>query len=156
MTTNTDAPTWGAPQSPKPEHTGKGRRTAFAVGTALVLTLTGGGIVYATSGVGSSEQTGQNAAPLAGGGMAGGPFGTTTHGEFLQGEVAEISSSSISVTSSDGYTKTYTIPSNVLGTAQDLQAGDTVTVVSEDGAAAATITEAGATPGQDGQQAPTN
>jgi hypothetical protein len=146
MTTKTEAPPWGAQQSPGPEPTRKGRRTALAVGTALVLTLAGGGIVYATSGTGAAEQTSQGAAPFAdgqAGGPAGGPFGTNTHGEFQQGEVTEISSSSVSVQSDDGYTKTYTIPSDVVS---DVQAGDTVTVVSGDGTTATSITEAGAAP----------
>ncbi len=48
----------------------------------------------------------------------------------------------------------------MVSTAQDVQAGDTVTVVSEDGTTATAITEAGAAPNQDGpnqdgQQSPT-
>lgn len=72
---------------------------------------------------------------------------------FQQGEVTEISSLSVSVKSDDGYTKTYH-PSDVVSTTQDVQAGDTVTVVSGEGTSVTSITEAGAVPNQDGQQSP--
>lgn len=56
-----------------------------------------------------------------------------------------------SVPFDDGYTKTCTIPSDVVSTAQNIQAGDTVTIVSEDGTTASTIADANAAPSQNGQ-----
>ncbi|WP_143531963.1 hypothetical protein [Saccharothrix sp. ALI-22-I] len=65
---------------------------------------------------------------------------------FQSGEVTGINDSSISVTSTDGYTKTYTIDGDIVSRLTDIAQGDTVTVVSEDGTAQS-ITEAGAMPG---------
>ena len=46
--------------------------------------------------------------------MGGGLFGTTTHGEFQSGAVTGISATSIEVTSTDGYVRTYTIDADTL------------------------------------------
>lgn len=114
MTTNTEAPVWGAQQTPDTNAT-------------------------------PTQADGQQAGGGPGGDAQGGPFGTSTHGSFQQGEVTEISSSSVSVKSSDGYT----IPSDVVSASQDIQTGDTVTVVSEDGTTATSLAEAGGQPPAD-------
>ncbi|GGP71625.1 hypothetical protein [Saccharothrix coeruleofusca] len=147
MTDNTENPIWGeepAPrQSPAPEGNGwSGRKTLAAVAVAVGIAAAGGGVIWAAGGTDA-----QMGGPR-GYGMIGGPglrqmgplFGDTQHGEFQVGEVTEVSDSSISVRSADGYTKTYTVDSETLIGAMggepmrdrdisDIAKGDTVTVV---------------------------
>jgi hypothetical protein len=71
----------------------------------------------------------------------GGPFGESDHGEFQNGEVTELSDTSITVESDDGYTRTYVIDSDTVQ-ADDVEQGDDVMVVattSEDDEATATV-----------------
>lgn len=165
MTNNTENPTWGeepAPgQSPAPDGNGwSGRKTLAAVAVAVGIAAAGGGVIWAAGGTDAAQLGGPR-----GYGMPGGPgfrlmgpaFGDAPHGEFQVGEVTEVSDSSISVRSTDGYTKTYVIDSETVigsqdvgpmqdgGGKQDIAEGDTVTVISTtaDGgeSTAETITE---------------
>jgi len=171
MTTNTqnvpEEPTWGAePPAPSAGPTWSTKKTIAAVAIAVGIAAAGGTAIYAASGTAASQAGG---GPRGGYGMGGGRtlmgggFGTATHGEFQVGEVTDVNASSISVKSTDGYTKTYTIdaktvigPSTPDGQKADLSSianGDTVTVVAESGSTASSISErpAGMTQGRPGQ-----
>ncbi|MFI6031741.1 hypothetical protein [Amycolatopsis magusensis] len=154
-------PEWGAP-APRPRWSGK--KTAAAAAIAVGIAATGGVAVYAASGTSVTEQGGG-----PGGMMNGGPImrsadglGAALHGEYTvsdgkggfttevmqAGEVTEISATSATVKSQDGYTKTYAIDGSTTfgrqGTAADIAGGDTVTVTAVpngDAATAKTITE---------------
>lgn len=165
-------PSWGA----APPKRKTSRRTVAAVGVAAAIALAGGVTVYATSGSDSSTTSGQGgpgggAAP-GGSGGTGGPAGggaSALHGsytvantsgsgyhtELMQtGKVTAITSTSITMVSTDNYTKTYTIDSGTVvqamgpggpGAANTTQsistiaAGDTVTVTAGVSGSAATV-----------------
>ncbi|MCP2095706.1 MULTISPECIES: hypothetical protein [Actinosynnema] len=184
MTTNTENPTWG--EEPQPGQTPAGppwtgRKTLAAVAIAVGIAAVGGGVIYAASG---SESSGQNAMGGRGMGMPGmvggdgagaaaSPFGDSEHGEFQVGEVTEVGDGSISVTSADGYAKTYLVDADTvfrvlsLGAGSrnqgdggsglsDLAVGDSVTVVSTAGSdgrsTADAVTERGEQSGFPGGQ----
>ncbi|WNV89229.1 DUF5666 domain-containing protein [Umezawaea sp. Da 62-37] len=147
-------PAWGAEQPPAANRPGwSGRKTVAAVAIAVGIAAAGGTAIYAANGaVGASEMGpggrggpggyGRMGGGFAGGGTLGG-FGTSLHGEFQVGTVTDVSSSSIGVKSTDGYTKTYTIDSTTViggggrmdqqtkGDVSSLANGDTVTVIGE-------------------------
>jgi hypothetical protein len=176
MTTNTqnvpEEPTWGAePPAPSSGPTWSTKKTIAAVAIAVGIAAAGGTAIYAASGTAAPEAGGGPRGLYGFGGPGGrgttGGFGTATHGQFQVGEVTEVSASSISVKSTDGFTQTYTIDAKtVIGaTTPDQQKadissiakGDTVTVVAESGTTAASISERPAgmgqgMPGQNGQQ----
>ncbi|KZB85239.1 hypothetical protein [Amycolatopsis regifaucium] len=169
---------WGAPVPPRtPKKTWSGRKTAVAAGVAVVLAAGGGAAIWAG--------TVANGAERAQGGMMGGPGGgrvmigpgggmprDTLHGDFVvpdgkggyhtervqTGEITEISATSVSLTSKDGYKQVYTIDASTRKTG-DPKTGETVTVtakVSGQTATATTIGKAGQnqrgqTGGQPGQ-----
>ncbi|WP_177154634.1 hypothetical protein [Actinosynnema pretiosum] len=185
MTTNTENPTWG--EEPQPGQTPAGppwtgRKTLAAVAIAVGIAAVGGGVIYAASG---SESSGQNAMGGRGMGMPGmvggdggglsaaSPFGDSEHGEFQVGEVTEVGDGSISVTSADGYAKTYVVDADTVfrvlsagsgarnqdgggSGLDDLAVGDSVTVVSTAGSdgrsTADAITERGGQSGFPGGQ----
>ncbi|MEO6090688.1 MAG: hypothetical protein ABIQ18_47055 [Umezawaea sp.] len=144
-------PAWGAEQpAPANRPSWSGRKTIAAVAIAVGIAGAGGTAIYAANGaVGANEMGGPGGRGggygRMGGGMGGGMlggFGTTLHGEFQVGTVTEVSSTSIGVKSTDGYTKTYTIDSStVIGgggpnqqakaDVSSLATGDTVTVIGE-------------------------
>jgi hypothetical protein len=102
----------------------------------------------------------QNGGGFGGRGMFG-PAALTQalHGEFVisdgstellqNGKVTAVSSTSISVTSTDGYAKTYTIDGSTRKEG-DIKTGDTVLVIAKQGGAALTIDEPTANQGQNG------
>lgn len=126
-------PVWGSPLPPKQpwSHT----HTLAAIGIAVVLAVGGGAVIYAaTSGEGNQGmQTNGPGGPGGPGGqrMPGGPGPGTDledsapaiHGEYVvaddaggfrtdvvqHGEVTEVSDTSITTRSDDGFTQTYTI-----------------------------------------------
>jgi len=154
-----------------------GRKTAIAVGVA-VLIVAGGGVAIA---VGTSGDT--SAAPQGPGGRNGGfPGGNfpggmgggaaalrgALHGDFVvtdasgayvnerlqTGDVTAISATSISLTSKDGYKQTYTLDGSTQKTAEP-KTGESVTVIAKitgDTATATTITSGTVT--QRGQGGP--
>lgn len=172
---------WGAPApAGEPKKAWSGRKTAIAAGVAVVIAAGGGAAIWAGTAANGAEQ-GQ-------GGMMGGPGGRmmggqglvmrdALHGDFVvsdgnggytterlqTGEITEISATSVSLTSKDGYKQVYTIDSSTRKTG-DPKAGETVTVtakVSGTTATATTIGKAGQLQrgqngqgGQPGQDAP--
>ncbi|UJW31739.1 hypothetical protein L3Q67_42330 [Saccharothrix sp. AJ9571] len=155
-------PEWGAP-APRPRWSGK--KTAAAAAIAVGIAATGGVAVYAASGTSVTEQGGGPGGMMNGGGpimRSAEGLASALHGEYTvsdgkggfttevmqAGEVAEISATSATVKSEDGYTKTYTIDGSTTfgrqGTAADIAGGDTVMVTAipnGDAATAKTITE---------------
>jgi hypothetical protein len=157
--------TWGAAPAPGPAPRpawSPGKKIA-AGAVAAVIVAGGGAAIWAAS---SSAATDAQAGP---GGMTGGPgggLGAALHGEYVSsdgnggyvtkimqtGEVTELSATSLTAKSDDGFAKTYTITS---AQATGLATGDTVTVVATESGTTATATsvtdgEAGG-PGQQGQ-----
>jgi len=170
MTTNQPADAeqpWGAqpppdaPQRPR----WSGRKTAAAVGIAVVIAAGGGAAIYAAT-ANDTQQNGPGGGPGGGfpgggpGGMGGprmgaGALSQALHGEFViadgstellqNGQVTSINDTSIAVKSTDGYTKTYTIDSSTVK-AGDIQTGDQVVVIAKEAGTAITIDEPGAMP----------
>jgi hypothetical protein len=179
--TTVDTAEWGAQQQKprQPKQKRNVRKLAVALAVALGIAGAGAGVVYAASG--STTASDQNQGP--GGGMGGGPGGAAgglfdaLHGEYVvsdgsgnyttelmqTGEVTSVSATSITATSEDGYTHTYTIDSDTVvgnGSAElsSIATGDEVTIVasvSGDTATAESLVEAGtATGGGQVGQAP--
>ena len=147
-------PAWGAEQPQGSKVSWSGRKTVAAVAIAVGIAAAGGTAIYAANGaVGATEMGpggrggpggyGRMGGPGMNGGLGGPGFGTALHGEFQVGTVTEVSSTSIGVKSTDGYTKTYTIDSNTVvggaggpnqptkGDLSSIANGDTVTVIGE-------------------------
>ncbi|WP_410642313.1 hypothetical protein [Amycolatopsis sp. lyj-346] len=149
--------TWGATpapgQAPRPAWSPGKKIVAGAV--AAVIVAGGGAAVWAAS---SSAATDTQAGP---GGMRGGGLGAALHGEYVSsdgnggyvtkimqtGEVTELSATSLTAKSADGFSKTYTITSEL---ATGLATGDTVTVVATESGTTATATSV--TDGESGGQ----
>ncbi|HET6706442.1 hypothetical protein [Amycolatopsis sp.] len=149
--------TWGATPTPAPKPAWSPGRKIAAGAVAAVIVAGGGAAVWAAS---SSAATDTQAAP---GGMPGGPgggLGSALHGEYVAsdgnggyvtkimqtGEVTELSATSLTAKSDDGFSKTYTItPAQATG----LATGDTVTVVATESGSTATATSV-----TDGESAP--
>ncbi|MGW4586081.1 hypothetical protein [Amycolatopsis thermoflava] len=162
---------WGAQQPPRKW---SARKTVAAVAIAVGVASAGGVAIYAASGSPDSSAIGQGG-PGGGMGMPGGGSASAMmnalHGEYVVadgnggyttelmqiGTVTEVSATSLTAKSDDGYTKTYTIDSDTaVGDNADLSSiatGDTVTVVasvSGDTATADTLTEGTAQAGPGG------
>lgn len=159
--------TWGAAPAPgAPPRPGWSSGKKIAAGAVAVAIVAGGGAaVWAASS--SSASTDSAAGP---GGMQGGPggmqggagaLGSALHGEYVSsdgnggyvtkimqtGEVTELSATSLTAKSDDGFSKTYTITS---AQATGLATGDTITVVATESGSTATATSV--TEGQTGGQ----
>jgi hypothetical protein len=181
--TEQNEPTWGGPVPEKPAQSRwSGRKTAAAVAVAVGVAAAGGFAVYAASGsAGAAARSGPGGVRMGPGGPggtggAGGAGGmmNALHGEFTipdgsggyrtaimqTGSVTEITDTTLTAKSADGYTKVYTIGSKTtfgMGTKADITSGDTVTVVAtpEGGKATAdSITDRAQMPGRDGAGAP--
>ncbi|RJQ77174.1 hypothetical protein [Amycolatopsis panacis] len=159
---------WGAapPASPAPKPR-SARSKWIAGGVAVVIVAGGGAAVWAgtsssSSGTAGGGQAGPGGQPGGVGGPGGGAgLGSALHGEFVTsdngtyvtkflqtGEVTELSSTSLTTKSTDGFTKTYTIDS---ATVTGITKGESVTVVATESGSTATatsVTEAGS--GMDG------
>ncbi len=170
-----ESATWGAPApADAPEKSWSGRKTAVAAGVAVVIAAGGGAAIWAGTAANGAEQGQGGMMPGGPGGrMIGGPgMGfprDALHGDFVvpdgkgghsterlqTGEITEISATSVSLTSKDGYQQAYTIDPSTRKTG-DPKTGETVTVtakVSGNTATAATIGRSGqAQRGQDGGQ----
>jgi hypothetical protein len=164
-----------------PAATWSRRKTLTAVAVAVVVAGAGGGTIWAVNGsADAATTTGGTTAP-GGQGMGGAPQGSAAlsaalHGEYVAsdgnggyttelmqvGKVTELSATSVTALSDDGFSQTYTIDAaTATADASALATGDTVTIVattSGDTATADTITEgathAGGQPGQAGQARP--
>jgi hypothetical protein len=169
----------------KPAWSTKKTTAVTAVAAAAVLAI--GGVAVANSGDDSSSSTSQGpgggtgrggfpgGGAVQGGGLTGALHGTyvaQADGSYVTrvfqtGEVTAASATSITVKSTDGYTKSYTVSSatSVNGgqsTAADVKTGHTATVTASESAAATSILDQsltgtgggqgfpGGVPGQDG------
>ncbi|EME51398.1 hypothetical protein [Amycolatopsis decaplanina] len=136
---------WGAPApAGEPKKAWSGRKTAIAAGVAVVIAAGGGAAIWAGTAANGAEQGGMMGGP-GGGRMIFGPGGgmprDALHGDFVvsdgnggystermqTGEITEISATSVSLTSKDGYKQVYTIDSTTRKTG-DPKTGETVTV----------------------------
>ncbi|MFD8498341.1 hypothetical protein [Amycolatopsis sp. NPDC059657] len=160
---------WGdtPPPAPAAQKKWSGRKTAVAVGVAVVIAA-GGGVAIAVGTSGNADNAAGQGGP-GGGRMIFGPGGPGTGGgiprdalrgnfvvpdanggyttERLQtGTVSELSATSITLTSKDNYKQTYTIDATTKKTSEPKN-GDTVTVTAKVDGATATATTIG-TPGQ--------
>jgi hypothetical protein len=167
MESQTAEPVWGAPQA-QPAHCSL-KKTLAAVGVALVLAGAGTAVIYAASGTTSNTgfggpPGGMGGAPggPGGGGFGGGGFGggmpDSLHGEFVvadgrggyateltqTGVVTDVSDSSITARSEDGFTQTYVISTETRQGRTEVKAGDTATIrgVVGDGTNTATVISA--------------
>jgi len=118
---------WGAPAPEKAARGGK-RKAVTA----------GGAAIWAAGS--SADADTASAAPGGGAGMGGAPGSRALHGEYVvsdgnggyttqltqTGKVTELSATSLTAVSDDGYSKVYTIDSSVVS---GVTTGDTVTVV---------------------------
>ncbi|WP_409184418.1 hypothetical protein F9C11_08990 [Amycolatopsis sp. VS8301801F10] len=160
--------TWGeqpAPASGGPRTTWSGRKTALAAGVAAVLAVGGGLAIWAgTSGNDASAQQGPGGfgGPDGPGGFAGRGMGgiaalrDALHGDFVvpdaaggyvterlqTGTITELSATSVTLTSKDGYQQTYTLDSATVKTGSP-KSGDNVTVVAKVQGTTATATSLG-------------
>jgi hypothetical protein len=149
--------TWGAP-APEPETPHWSiKKTLAAVGIAAVLAAGGAVVIHAASGGGGTEGRGGpgfgGGQGFGGGGPGGGPgFGgggpggarlpASLHGEFVvsdghggftteltqTGTVTDISDTSITARSQDGYTQTYVITTDTRQGRTPVHAGDTAAI----------------------------
>lgn len=126
---------WGAP--PPPRRQWSPRRAVVAAVVAVGIAAAGGAAIYAASG--SAAAQGPGGGP--GHKVIHGPMGDieeTQHGEFQVGKVTELSKTSITARSEDGFTRTYVVGDDT-AMPDDVAKGDTVTIVAttEDGTATA-------------------
>lgn len=143
---------WGAAPPPPPGRPKwTVRRTVVTVAVAVAIAAAGGVAIYAASGSTDQDAGPGGGGPVqrgVGGPMAGGPMADTAHGEFQNGEVTELSDTSITAESDDGYTRTYVIDADTVMT-DGIEKGDDVTIIATtadgatDEATATVITEQG-------------
>lgn len=120
---------WGVPPPPPGQRRRwSTRRIVVTVAVAVGIAAAGGVAIYAASGS-TPEQRGLVGGPAGGGPVImGGPMAELDHGEFQNGEVTEISDTSITAKSEDGYERTYTIDEGTqLG--GDIEKGDEVMIM---------------------------
>ncbi|MEV7554877.1 hypothetical protein AB0N89_35130 [Amycolatopsis sp. NPDC089917] len=160
---------WGAPApAGEPKKAWSGRKTAIAAGVAVVIAAGGGAAIWAGTAANGAEQGQMMGGPGGGGRMLFGPGGgmprDALHGDFVvsdgkggystervqTGEITEISATSVSVTSKDGYQQVYTIDSSTRKTGEP-KTGQTVTVNAKVTGNTATATSIG-NPGQQTQR----
>jgi len=132
---------WGAPPPPPPPNRPQWttKRTVIAIAVAVGIAAAGGGVIYAASGSDAATSGRGGPGGMRGGGpmIVGGPMmdSMAQHGQFQNGEVTEISDTSITVKSEDGYTGTYAIDDDTGfapdATRDDLKKGDQVNVTAE-------------------------
>jgi hypothetical protein len=138
---------WGGepPATPAQRPRWSGRKTAAAIGIAVVIAAGGGAAIWAATSNDSGTAANQGG-PGGFGGPGGGRFNgmgaldSALHGEFViadgttellqTGKVTDVSATSIGLTSTDGYAKTYTIGSATLMDT-GVKTGDQVTVIAK-------------------------
>ncbi|MBE1500144.1 hypothetical protein H4696_007244 [Amycolatopsis lexingtonensis] len=170
---------WGDPAPAAPKKGWSGKKTAIAAGIAVVIAAGGGAAIWA--GTSSADNTAQGpggfggpgGGQFRGQGMPGGGFGggmaamrDALHGDFVvanpnggytterlqTGDVTELSATSVTLTSKDGYKQTYTIDSSTQKTGDVKQGDANVTVVAKVDGQTATATSLGQ--GFEGQRQP--
>ncbi|MFC4853737.1 hypothetical protein [Actinophytocola glycyrrhizae] len=151
-TEQTETPQWGAPPPPaQPRTRWSVKRIAVAVAIAVGIAAAGGVAIYAASGSTAAEQGGPGGGRTGGPMLVGGPMGGMSgidHGEFLTGEITELTDDSITAASEDGYTRTYVIDDGTELT-DGIEKGDEVTIVATtdgDIATAESVMEMGTMP----------
>ncbi|WP_037808519.1 hypothetical protein [Amycolatopsis sp. Poz14] len=172
MTTDpAEGATWGEQPAPASGGSGQGkawsgRKTAIAAGVAVVIAVGGGLAIWAgTSGNNAAAQQGPGGfgGPGGPGGFAGrGGMGgmaalrDALHGDFVvadsaggyvterlqTGTITELSATSVTLTSKDGYKQSYTLDSSTEKSGSP-KSGDNVTVVAKVQGATATATSLG-------------
>lgn len=162
---------WGdpAPAAATARKSWTGKKTAIAAGIAVVIAAGGGVAIWAgtSSGSTTAQQPGGPGGFGGPGGQFGGPAGAfgggmaalreALHGDFVvanpsggytterlqTGDVTELSATSVTLTSKDGYKQTYTLDTATEKTG-DVKQGDTnVTVVAKVEGQTATATSLG-------------
>ncbi|GAA4003814.1 hypothetical protein GCM10022247_25930 [Allokutzneria multivorans] len=122
MSTETQEPGWGGPQ-PEPTRTWSARKTAVAAAIAVGIAVAGGVTIYAVGGETPAASQGPGGRGPMMFGPGGGPVRESLHGEFVvsdgkggyktertqTGSVTEVSATSITAKSADGYTQVYTV-----------------------------------------------
>ncbi|WP_290062708.1 hypothetical protein [Amycolatopsis solani] len=170
---------WGDPAPAAQKKGWSGKKTAIAAGIAVVIAAGGGAAIWA--GTSSADNTAQGpggfggpgGGQFRGQGMPGGGFGgglaamrDALHGDFVvadpnggytterlqTGDVTELSATSVTLTSKDGYKQTYTIDSSTQKTGDVKQGATNVTVVAKVDGQTATATSLGQ--GFEGQRQP--
>ncbi|MEV4054700.1 hypothetical protein AB0J55_26185 [Amycolatopsis sp. NPDC049688] len=154
--------TWGATPAPAAKPAWSPGKKVAAGAVAAVIVAGGGAAIWAASSSAATDaQAGPGGMTGGPGGMAGGGLGGALHGEYVAsdgnggyvtkimqtGEVTELSATSLTAKSDDGFSKTYTITS---AQATGLATGDTVTVVATESGSTATATSV--TDGESGPQ----
>jgi len=164
---------WGdpAPAAATATKAWTGKKTAIAAGIAVVIAAGGGAAIWAGTSSGSTTAQQPGGPGGFGGGQFGGPGGQAgalgggmaalreaVHGDFVvanpsggymterlqTGDVTELSATSVTLTSKDGYKQTYTIDTSTEKTG-DVKQGDTnITVVAKVDGQTATATSLGA------------
>lgn len=168
METQTAEPMWGAPPD-EPAHWSL-KKTLAAVGIAVVLAGAGAAVIYAAAG--TTQQGGGPGFGGPPGGPPGGPGGfgpdgfgggpamaaDALHGQFVvpdgrggyateltqTGVVTDISDTSITARSDDGFTQTYVVTTDTRQGRAEVKAGDTATIrgVTANGTNTATVISA--------------
>ena len=151
------------PEQPRPRWSG--RKTAAAVGIAVVIAAGGGAAIWAAT----ANDTGTTQGGPGGAGGPGGRFlgmgglDAALHGEFViadgttevlqTGKVTQVSATSIDVTSTDGYAKSYAINSSTVKDAS-VKTGADVTVIAKksDNVAVSVVDRAALPPGGAGRR----
>lgn len=158
--TQPEGANWGDPAPAAPKKGWSGKKTAIAAGIAVVIAAGGGAAIWAgtSSADNSAQGPGGFGGPGGPGGPGGGQFRgqggfgggmaavrDALHGDFVvsngsggytterlqTGDVTELSATSVTLTSKDGYKQTYTLDSSTQKTG-DVKTGDTnVTVVAK-------------------------
>ncbi|MEQ0559145.1 hypothetical protein ABJI51_08695 [Amycolatopsis sp. NEAU-NG30] len=161
---------WGDPAPAAPKKGWSGRKTAIAAGVAVVIAAGGGAAIWA--GTSNADSTAQGPGGFGGPGGQfrgqgpggfGGPAGglaamrDALHGDFVvadpnggytterlqTGEVTELSATSVTLTSKDGYKQTYTIDASTQKSGEVKQGETNVTVVAKVDGQTATATSLG-------------
>ncbi|WP_410637308.1 hypothetical protein [Amycolatopsis sp. lyj-346] len=168
--TQPEGANWGDPAPAAPKKGWSGKKTAIAAVIAVVIAAGGGAAIWAgTSSAGNTAQGpggfgGPGGGQFRGQGGPGGGFGggmtalrEALHGDFVvpdgnggytterlqTGDVTELSATSVTLTSKDGYKQTYTLDASTQKTG-DVKTGDTnVTVVAKVAGQTATATTLG-------------
>ncbi|WP_410611819.1 hypothetical protein [Amycolatopsis sp. lyj-109] len=157
--TQPEGANWGDPAPAAPKKGWSGKKTAIAAGIAVVIAAGGGAAIWAgTSSADNTAAQGPGGFGGPGGGQfrgQGGPGGglgggmtalrEALHGDFVvsdgsggytterlqTGDVTELSATSVTLTSKDGYKQTYTLDASTQKTGE-VKTGDTnVTVVAK-------------------------
>ncbi|MGW4060982.1 hypothetical protein ACWEGE_22045 [Amycolatopsis sp. NPDC004747] len=164
---------WGDPAPAAPKKGWSGKKTAIAAGIAVVIAAGGGAAIWAGTSNADNSAQGPGGFGGPGGGPGGGQFRgqgpgggfgggmaalrEALHGDFVvadssggytterlqTGDVTELSATSVTLTSKDGYKQTYALDSSTQKTG-DVKTGDTnVTVVAKVDGQTATATSLG-------------